>query len=67
MKMKEFTRLAQAVERCQWVVDSEAPEASLGDLTTDELELVRAAIRRVMTERRDNIIERLGVQIDEEV
>lgn len=67
MKMPEFMHLAKVADRCNRLADSECPEAALGDLTRDELELVRAAIRLVMAERRDNILERLGVQIDERV
>jgi len=67
MKIAEFMRLAETANRCDAVVGAERPETLIGGLNNDELELVRAAIRLVMAERRDNIIERLGLQIDEEV
>lgn len=65
MKMSEFLRLTKSASRCDALARSDFPEALIGELSHDERELVRAAIRRVMSERRDNIISRIGVQIDD--
>jgi hypothetical protein len=66
MKMSEFMKLAKAANRAHELADSPCPEKLMGSGTSDEVELYRAAIRRVAVERRNNIIERVGVVIDEQ-
>ena len=67
MKMSEFMSLATAAKRADDMVKAAEPERHIQNLTIDEQNLVRAAIRRIMAERRDNLIERAGVKIEVEV
>lgn len=62
MNIKQLSRHVAAIERADFVAKSEYPEAALGDLTSREMELVRAVIRRCMSERRDNMIEVLRLE-----
>lgn len=66
MKMSEFLSLATAAKRANDMSKSITPETHIQNLTSDEQELVRAAIRRIMAERRDNLIGRAGVKIEVE-
>lgn len=70
MKLRELKTCISAIERATQVIENPAPEGALGELTTCELNLVRASIRGVMSNRRDNLLDRLkaeGVTIDETV
>lgn len=68
MKIRELKTVIAAIERAAQVIENPAPEGALGELTSCELDIVRASIRGVLSNRRDNLLDRLkaeGVSIDE--
>lgn len=68
MNLSTLKRTIAAIERMDNLANAPAPEAALGYLTTDELRLIRAVIKRTAEQRRDNMLEYLqaeGVHIDE--